>query len=264
MTKTRRLPLALAVVAALVGGVAAAAPTPSPPVIFLKPLCGSPSPGRVPVEVTGQNFPAFDDSVRITVDDQSPVTFPNRVNSGAFQVVIFLSGLTKPASYTVTATTFVSPPPTPVPIAIPVAAHDGAIPMATIINDTASATYSIPCPTPTPSPSPTPTSLAPPVVTLKPAVGPPGTVTLLKGSGFPAGAVDLAWSAGIFGPVPSTVLPDATGTFTLELLIYQHDTIGSRVLTATPVVPPPGLGAASAGFLVVPGSVQPGDFSWRN
>jgi len=50
------------------------------------------------------------------------------------------------------------------------------------------------------------------------------------------------------------------------LLIYPHDELGMRRLSAGPdlkVTNAPLFNIATADFLVVPGSEQPRDFSWR-
>jgi hypothetical protein len=49
------------------------------------------------------------------------------------------------------------------------------------------------------------------------------------------------------------------------MLVFPHDQLGVRVLTAVSMTPPNSslIGFASAFFLVVPGEVQPSDFSWR-
>jgi hypothetical protein len=49
------------------------------------------------------------------------------------------------------------------------------------------------------------------------------------------------------------------------VLVFPHDELGARVLTAVSLTRPDSalLGFASASFLVVPGEVQPSDFAWR-
>jgi hypothetical protein len=105
-----------------------------------------------------------------------------------------------------------------------------------------------------------------PTLTLTPAVGPPGTVTVAHGADFPPNiAIQLAWSQGISGTTPAALVSDGSGAFTTPVLVFPHDELGTRVLTAVSVVPPDSslLGFASASFLVTPGVVQPRDFSWR-
>lgn len=136
----------------------------------------------------------------------------------------------------------------------------------------ASAQFAVPCP-PTPpgtSPSPPSRSSPPPVLnptlTLTPAVGPPGTVTVAHGVDFPANTgIQLGWSQGIVSTTSTAIVTDGKGDFTATILIFPHDELGARVLTAVSVLPPNSslFGFASATFLVVPGAAQPRDFSWR-
>lgn len=114
----------------------------------------------------------------------------------------------------------------------------------TSLGGTVSPTTSIPSSSGSPSTSGTPT------ITLNPAVGPPGMVTQLTGSGFPAiTTVTVTWSPGI-GSV--TVQTDAFGGFTNWLLILPRDVLGDRQSVAA------GYPTAVAPFLVVPPSVEPG------
>lgn len=122
----------------------------------------------------------------------------------------------------------------------------------------AQARFTVPCP-------PTPTPRFEPALVLTPTVGPPGTVLAVQGSGFAPGTpVQLSWDRGLLGPDSGAVTADGAGGFRVALLIYPHDLLGRRTLTArtSPVAPPSS--PASATFLVVPGSVQPRDFTWRN
>jgi hypothetical protein len=136
----------------------------------------------------------------------------------------------------------------------------------------ASAEFTVPCPpSPSPSPAPLPSPgvlprVLNPTLTLTPAVGPPGTVTVAHGTDFPASTpIQLGWSVGIAGTTHSAITSDGSGAFTATVLILPHDELGNRVLTAVSVQPPnsTSFGFASANFLVVPGEVQPRDFSWR-
>jgi len=103
-------------------------------------------------------------------------------------------------------------------------------------------------------------------IILKPSAGPPGTVTTVIGTGFPVGAVvKLSWSQGIGITAPSITI-GASQSFQVVLLIYPHDELGMRRLSAGPdlkVTNAPLFNIATADFLVVPGSEQPRDFSWR-
>lgn len=126
----------------------------------------------------------------------------------------------------------------------------------------ATAKFSVPC---APPPPPPPTTFSPKLVILPP-LGPPGFVTSVTGTGFPPGEpVTLQWDRGILdveGPKPLT--SDGSGGFKVSVLIFHHDVRGTRVLSASP-----GPGATSnyvaptAQFLVVPGTLQPGDFANR-
>lgn len=104
-------------------------------------------------------------------------------------------------------------------------------------------------------------------IKLLPTVGPPGTVTTVTGTGFPVGAVvKLSWSQGIPLSLASITI-GATQGFQLTLLIFPHDQLGLRHLSAAPdlsVTSAPLFNIATADFLVVPGTAQPRDFSWRH
>ena len=103
-------------------------------------------------------------------------------------------------------------------------------------------------------------------IRLIPSVGPPGTVTTVIGTGFPVGAVvKLSWSQGIPLNTPSITIGSGQ-SFEMILLIYPHDELGLRHLRAGPdlnVPNAPLFNIASADFLVVQGTAQPHDFSWR-
>jgi hypothetical protein len=104
-----------------------------------------------------------------------------------------------------------------------------------------------------------------PILKLVPDLGPPGIVTTALGTGFPPGVpVDFAWTIGVLSPGVATVVTAPDGTFTFEILIFPHDTIGARQLVATHDPKSQVFADAKADFLVVPGSVQPNDFSWRH
>jgi hypothetical protein len=96
-----------------------------------------------------------------------------------------------------------------------------------------------------------------PQITLLPAVGPPGIVTVVSGTGFPPGAlVSLRWDRGITQRLdPVAVAPD--GTFSIGILVFHHDQLGPRqlLLTAGPGGPP--FPDQALPFLVVPGPLQP-------
>jgi hypothetical protein len=86
-------------------------------------------------------------------------------------------------------------------------------------------------------------------LTITPTLGPPGFVATAKGTGFPAGTVELTWLPGI-GKTSATVAAD--GTFTTQLLVFPKDRLGKRQAIAT------GGGAtATDDFLVLAPTVQP-------
>lgn len=107
---------------------------------------------------------------------------------------------------------------------------------------------------PDPGPATTTTSVVPPStpgasLSITPAIGPPGFVTLAQGAGFPPGPVTLTWAPGL-GFTPATAGPD--GTFAVRVLVFPRDRLGLRLAVAT------GAGvSANAPFLVVPPTVQP-------
>jgi len=120
----------------------------------------------------------------------------------------------------------------------------------------ADATYTIPC--------------FQPSVALDPPIGPPGFVTTVVGSGFPANStiVVLNWERpALLSPLPATIKTDANGAFQFPILVLYHDLLGPRLLQAI-VANPFGDRAGSAieadaPFLVTPGRSQPSDFVLR-
>jgi Tol biopolymer transport system component len=95
-----------------------------------------------------------------------------------------------------------------------------------------------------------------PTIVLDPAIGPAGFVTTATGTNFPPGAtVTLAWSVGLTASMP-VVVADASGSFTVPMLILPRDTLGRRVLAGT-FTALGGGSAQSPPFLVVPGTGQP-------
>lgn len=85
-----------------------------------------------------------------------------------------------------------------------------------------------------------------PVIGTLPPVGRPGTVTLVRGTGFPPGIpVRLAWNPGITAAANPSV-PGADGTFVAQLLILKGDATGRRTVTASGT----GFGPVAAPFLV--------------
>ena len=150
-------------------------------------------------------------------------------------------------------TTVSSAPPSTIFTGQTMTRHGSATARVThrITVSTAGVPTSTASPTTTASPSPSPLAGFSPKITLTPAVGPPGTVVSVDGTGFPpARALVLVWAPGI-GRTPVTT--DARGTFTArQVLVFPKDQLGARTLTADPF---PG---ATAGFLVVPPPLAPG------
>ncbi|GAC1362186.1 MAG: hypothetical protein NVSMB32_02260 [Actinomycetota bacterium] len=102
---------------------------------------------------------------------------------------------------------------------------------------------------PSPSPSASPSPQGRQSLSIFPQVGPPGTVVLASGTGFPAHrAIALQWAPGVgFTPVTS----DNAGAFKAFVLVLPHDQLGPRKLLAQGYT-------VSAPFLVVPISLAPG------
>ena len=107
-----------------------------------------------------------------------------------------------------------------------------------------------------PPPGTTPTTLPPgtpgaPVLVLNPALGPPGTLVTVTGSGFPHNTpITVSWSLSSGSVV---ITSDASGNLPPTVLpVLVPDVLGPRfaVASSTP--------AAQAPFLVVPGSAEPG------
>jgi hypothetical protein len=134
----------------------------------------------------------------------------------------------------------------------------------------ARAVYVVPCPpattttaatttSPTTAPSTTTTATTttttvPPatpgaVLVVSPPLGPPGFVTIARGSGFEPGPVALTWSPGL--GTTSAVAGD-DGTFTVQVLVLPNDRLGPRTLVASGTV-----SVATASFLVVPNTMKP-------
>jgi len=109
-----------------------------------------------------------------------------------------------------------------------------------------------------------------PSVALDPPIGPPGFVTDVVGSGFPANSaiVVLNWQPpALLSPLPAAITTDANGAFQFPLLVLYHDLLGPRLMQAV-VANPFGDRAGSAieadaPFLVTPGRSQPSDFVLR-
>jgi hypothetical protein len=114
-----------------------------------------------------------------------------------------------------------------------------------------------------PPPSTTTASLPPPPTTsttippttvgatlqVTPGIGPPGFVTLARGTGFPEGAVELSWLPGLG---TTNAIAGADGVFDVQVLIFPNDVVGRRTLVAAG-----GGVVATTEFLVVPDTVKP-------
>lgn len=99
-----------------------------------------------------------------------------------------------------------------------------------------------------------------PSLELDPPLGAPGFVTVATGRGFPDGEdVVVEWDPGVGS---AGAVPDADGRFRVPLLVLPRSEPGPRtargVIPGDDVLPEP-----EAPFLVVPGTVQPGDFRIR-
>lgn len=92
--------------------------------------------------------------------------------------------------------------------------------------------------------------------------GPPGTVVVATGSGFPANTqLRLSWSRGLTPKIP-VIKTDDRGRFRTQVLVFHNDLVGPRDLVATPVAAsafPP----VSATMLVTRPSVAPPGFIIR-
>lgn len=228
-------------------------------ILVIDPTCGSVG---TPVTVRGAGFqPRLQVTITFT---PSPTGKPDAVATPQidtnFAAVVAVPQL-PPGIYVVQAVQQLpvgiiaqpvaqSPTPSPTPIVIN-SMKSGQLGAASA-QLMATATFQIPCTKGT--------------IILKPSVGPPGTVTTVIGTGFPVGAVvKLSWSQGIGVTAPSITI-GASQSFQVVLLIYPHDELGMRRLSAGPdlkVTNAPLFNIATADFLVVPGSAQPRDFSWR-
>jgi hypothetical protein len=108
------------------------------------------------------------------------------------------------------------------------------------------------------------TGLAP-AIAVKPPLAPPGQVVRVTGTNFPPGSTVRLALDGMPGQVRMDVAGD--GTLSTQFLVLPHTATGRRLLRAVVIAPfPAGLAGtvqATTEFLVVPGSLQPPDFTVR-
>ncbi len=97
-------------------------------------------------------------------------------------------------------------------------------------------------------------------LSIDPVIGPPGTVVIATGSGFPRNTqIALRWSTGITPTLPR-VETDGSGRFRTQVLVFHNDQTGRRDLVATPVGRTD-IAPVSARMLVTRPSVGPPGFS---
>jgi Tol biopolymer transport system component len=96
-------------------------------------------------------------------------------------------------------------------------------------------------------------------IRLEPDSGPPGTVTVVTGSGFGGNLpVTFRWSVGITPALLDPVVTAPDGSFTTQVLVLPRDRTGPRNLVATPTLPAGPGPAVSARFRVsIPTGVPP-------
>jgi hypothetical protein len=98
-----------------------------------------------------------------------------------------------------------------------------------------------------------------PSLKVDPPLGRPGFITMVTGRDFPPNArVRLSWNTGSLGSVRART--DAEGRLRARMLVFRHDLLGPRVLTARTET---GYSKARTKYLVVPGSQQPSGFLVR-
>ncbi len=100
-----------------------------------------------------------------------------------------------------------------------------------------------------------------PAIVANPPLAPPGAVSQITGTGFPANK-PIQLVLDLMPPQNSQPVADANGNFTFPLVIFPHTSPGLRVLHATISAAPQVL-PVNIPFLVVPGSLQPPDFAER-
>jgi hypothetical protein len=268
----------LALAPLLAAGVTArAAATPPLAALALRPNCGAPGSGVPPTPPPTQAPPS-----PIPSPSPSPTQVPIQlvIPAPAYSIEVLGRGLPAGAAEVV-----FDPGPSQQAFPVTVSAAgdlDTSIDVVAVPDGTyavvlqsvtrgsiaAQALFVVPCPPVrvTPGPGPRGGLVLNPTLALAPAVGPPGTVVVARGADFPPGSVvSLGWNQGIAGSTGAPVVADASGAFRTTVLVFPHDALGVRVLTAVsaPVQNSRLIGFASASFLVVAGEAQPRDFSSR-
>jgi hypothetical protein len=253
-TAHRRAAAGIAAAGALFAGVAAVPVLAGPPVtpaaiVIAPPACGpaldpAGGAGQYTILVAGSNFDPFTE-VLVSFD----------AGAGG-----------RPESFDATTDGFGSFAVTIQPTLRPAGSH--LVRADDFRQREATAVFAVPCPVQVTPPVTTPPTFTP-QLRLIPALGPPGFVTEVAGSGFPPGqAVALKWDHGLIavqhpGTGPDQVTADESGAFAAPLLILRHDSRGPRTLTAAPRGPAVYSNAPSARFLVVPGTLQPENLAVR-
>ncbi len=221
---------------------------------------------RVLFSGTGQSFTTNADGF----GNISVVITPGQVAAGSYSVTATDSlGLTAGAGFivpcppppttgtsstTTTSTTTTSTPGTtgttrPGTTAPPTTGPGTTAPPTTAVVTTAPP-VTVPGTTTTSAPPPPPPT---PSISCRvdPPIGPPGFVTTLSCSGFPAGAqVTVRWFPGLGS---GSTVADAAGNISSPMLVFRHDALGPRAAVAQTAT-----ANGQAPFLVVPGTAQPG------
>lgn len=102
-----------------------------------------------------------------------------------------------------------------------------------------------------------------PTLTVSPTLVRAGQVAAVRGAAFPAGQTVVLSLDGM--PGQQSVVADATGAFSVQLLVLPRTSAGERALRAAVTVASPAVSLeASTQLAVMPGSLQPPDFAGRN
>ena len=96
------------------------------------------------------------------------------------------------------------------------------------------------------------------ILRITPASGPRGFVPLVEGFGFPAlTTLELEWDHGIGANQPIKVQTDDNGSFSRQVMVFQHDFTGPRNMTVHNPADPTAYTDLLAPYLVVMGTVIP-------